>query len=358
MIRRRSMIRAAVVVAAAVVALAACARILGFEDRPERPFPHRAHVLEGISCLECHDGVEEAGTSGPLNFPDTEDCVSCHEDPHDPRACASCHSDPMTAGRAAADRENLRFSHRDHLGEVSGNCARCHIGVSERDGDLRAPMAACLRCHDHDREFRQRECNACHVELETEGTKPQSHLVHGDDFSRNHAEQAASSEQVCGTCHGETFCAECHGEAGVVAGLPAALAFDQPTGMNLHRAGFMARHAEEARGDPGTCSSCHTSPDAFCVDCHVDEGVAGDAERAANPHPPGWVGPLGSRNEHGRAARLDPAACASCHGGAGEALCVECHEVGGIGGNPHPPGFSSTRELHELPCRLCHTDEF
>jgi hypothetical protein len=73
---------------------------------------------------------------------------------------------------------------------------------------------------------------------------------------------------------------------------------------------------------------------------------------AASPHPTGWVGV--DRNEHGRAARRDPASCAACHGGAGEALCVSCHRVGGVGGNPHPPGFRDARALSDLPCRTCH----
>jgi len=55
-----------------------------------------------------------------------------------------------------------------------------------------------------------------------------------------------------------------------------------------------------------------------------------------------------------RALELYKDACASCHGGAGEALCVDCHRVGGIGGSIHPSNFSSDRNLTELPCRLCH----
>jgi hypothetical protein len=347
--------RATVALILLLAVAGACARLLGFHDRPERPFPHRAHVLEGVRCLDCHQGIEEAGPDAPLNFPDTETCIGCHETPHDPRPCGQCHGDALVAASAAADRENLRFSHRDHLSVVDGNCVRCHVGVGASDKTLRAPMAACLRCHDHDEEFRTRDCDACHTELAAELTRPRSHLVHGDDFIRDHPVLAASSQQVCETCHAERFCADCHGASGVVPALPAARAFDQVSGMNLHRANFMARHAEEARGDPGLCSSCHMSPESFCLTCHIDSGVAGSPGQAVSPHPPGWVGPTSSRNDHGRAARLDPASCASCHGGAGEALCVECHQVGGIGGNPHPPGFSSGRGLHELPCRLCHT---
>jgi hypothetical protein len=47
--------------------------------------------------------------------------------------------------------------------------------------------------------------------------------------------------------------------------------------------------------------------------------------------------------------------CAGCHGGAGEQLCVGCHRVGGPGGNPHGPGFTSTKnKQHDVPCIFCH----
>jgi hypothetical protein len=45
--------------------------------------------------------------------------------------------------------------------------------------------------------------------------------------------------------------------------------------------------------------------------------------------------------------------CATCHGGAGEALSVGCHKVGDSGGNPHA-GFNSRRPKTQRPCRLCH----
>jgi hypothetical protein len=54
-------------------------------------------------------------------------------------------------------------------------------------------------------------------------------------------------------------------------------------------------------------------------------------------------------------ARIDPASCASCHGGAGEQLCVSCHKVGGVGGNIHGPGFASNKsKTRDVPCRQCH----
>jgi hypothetical protein len=34
---------------------------------------------------------------------------------------------------------------------------------------------------------------------------------------------------------------------------------------------------------------------------------------------------------------------------------VKCHAVGGVGGNPHPPGWSSRVPMSAMPCRMCHT---
>jgi hypothetical protein len=47
---------------------------------------------------------------------------------------------------------------------------------------------------------------------------------------------------------------------GTVPVLPARLAFDDVRLPGLHRAGFAARHSDEARADPGLCTTCHTAP--------------------------------------------------------------------------------------------------
>jgi hypothetical protein len=225
----------------------------------------------------------------------------------------------------------------------------CHDGVADGDPRLRPPMATCFRCHDHEADRDGRRCAACHVDLTEEGTLPESHLAHDGDFLREHGTRAASSTEVCASCHRERFCAGCHGAT--MAMLPARAQFDDPFAASAHRAGFAARHSIEARANPGACSTCH-SPER-CGACHVRNHVADDPSvRQLSPHPAGWVGI--SENRHGSAARRDPASCASCHGGAGEALCVECHRVGGVGGNPHPAGYSSRQPRSALPCRLCH----
>ncbi len=340
----------ALVAFAVTLGLMACAGVLGLR-RPgdARVFPHRAHVVAGVSCVTCHAGIAEAGDDGPLHLPDDASCATCHLKPHDPRPCLGCHTDALAAGGAADARAHLRFEHARHQAVTKGNCMRCHQAVAEGDTRLRPPMAACWSCHEHDRARDVRDCQACHLDLAEEGTAPASHLVHEGDFVNNHGVKAASSSDTCASCHAERFCASCHGVT--AAAVPARLSPGNPMRASVHRAGFRGRHADEAKVAPGACASCH-QPER-CEDCHRAEGVTGAG--AATPHPPGWVGLTAGENRHGRAARRDPAACASCHGGAGEALCVGCHREGGVGGSPHPPGWSSRLPLAALPCRLCHT---
>jgi hypothetical protein len=330
--------------------LVACAAVLGIRpaDAP-KPFEHRAHVLNGVNCLECHQGVEAAGEAGPMHLPTTDDCLSCHEKPHNPSPCAGCHGSPRVRTQVALAREHLKFEHPVHVDAVEGKCVRCHLDVANFDGPLRPAMATCFSCHQHEKQWQITDCDGCHVDLEIERAIPESHVVHGPDWMREHGVRAASDMQLCVACHSERTCASCHGVN--VPALPTRLRFDQPERADMHRAGFMARHALEARTDPAMCVTCHT--ESSCRDCHQRENVsAGFGNRS--PHPPGWVGLPGQSNSHGREARLDPVACASCHGGAGEQLCVDCHRVGGPGGNPHPIGFQSARSMDEMPCRMCH----
>jgi hypothetical protein len=289
-----------------------------------------------------------------VQFPTTASCTSCHEKPHDERECGTCHGSGRAREAAALARKHLRFQHETHLARVSGDCVRCHLDVREEGHTLRPSMATCLSCHAHQEQWATRSCDPCHVDLPAEVVRPEDHLVHDPGFVKTHALPAATDAQMCATCHGQRFCLGCHGGSAAPT-LPERLAFDKPAMGGVHRAGFSSRHAEEARGDPGLCTRCHTP--SSCGTCHAREGVGatGKPGTSRSPHPPGWLGLPGQSNDHGRAAWRDPALCASCHGGAGEALCVACHKVGASGGNPHAPGFSSRMNPRvDRPCVLCH----
>lgn len=337
---------------ALALTLAACASLLGYKSTsPAHPFEHRAHVLRGINCVRCHTQVAESG-EGPVRFPTESSCRTCHTKPHDERACSGCHGETYVREGVELARKHLRFEHRKHMLATQGDCVRCHAAVTEPNPEVILPkMATCFGCHQHQDQWALRDCSGCHVDLPSEGDTPSDHLVHDGDFAREHGVRAASARDLCASCHSERFCAGCHGE-GTVPTLPATLAFNEVRLSGLHRAGFLARHSEEARADPGLCTTCHS--DSSCIDCHAARGVA-PGSGARSPHPPGWVDTARGGGEHGVQARIDPASCAGCHGGAGEQLCVGCHRVGGPGGDPHPSGFTSTKDkFRDRPCRLCH----
>jgi hypothetical protein len=331
------------------VMLVACAAVLGLRTEARKPFEHRGHVLKGVNCVQCHRDTKQAQTfDGAMHIPETDECVDCHETPHNPATCSNCHGSPQLRTAARLAREHLKFNHDKHVDAAEGNCVKCHIEVTAQDGPLRPTMPSCFGCHQHEKQWETNDCDGCHVDLQMEHTLPQSHVVHGADWLREHGVRAASEAALCSACHTERTCAACHGAN--VPALPTRLRFDQPERADMHRAGFAARHALEARADQALCVTCHT--ESSCRGCHEREGVGVGSGRS--PHPSGWVGLPGQSNTHGREARFDPISCASCHSGPGEQLCVGCHRVGAAGGNPHPVGFRSQRSFDELPCRLCH----
>lgn len=334
-----------------VLLVGACAGILGLRHGVESAaFPHRAHVIKGIRCNQCHTTVATDGDESPVILPSDQSCLTCHRKPHDTRPCRDCHGSPDNSAAAIEARTHLKFSHNQHVTKLSGDCVRCHTGIQEDGSALRPKMATCLACHTHRAQFEPGKCEVCHKDLETERVLPASHLVHDQAWLRNHGNAAASSANLCATCHTQSSCAACHGRT--TAALPGRLTFDNTMQNTIHQSGFASRHANEAQAAPGTCLACHDQ--RSCRTCHETKGVSATVAGARNPHPPGWVGIGAGDNAHGRAARRDPANCAACHGGAGEQLCVGCHKVGGVGGNPHPPGYRSQQPMSALPCRLCH----
>ena len=334
-----------------LLGLAACAGLLGVRPKTERVFAHRAHVIKGISCVQCHTSTAQSDETTKTELPQTSGCLGCHAQPHDPNPCGNCHGRREDREAAAEAKTHLRFSHRDHSGTTAGRCTRCHEAVGKVDGPLRPTMATCLSCHEHRTAWNSRACTPCHVNMEAEGTRPASHVVHGADFMARHGMAATSSRDLCSSCHAESECASCHGAN--VPALPSTLHFEDVRRPDMHALGFLARHSIEAKLDPATCTTCHRD-ESYCRDCHQQRGLLSASTTHASPHPAGWVGTSGGGSPHGSAARMNPVSCASCHGGSGESLCVGCHRVGGPGGNPHPPGFHSNKPMQELPCRMCH----
>ena len=159
--------------------------------------------------------------------------------------------------------------------------------------------------------------------------------VHPSDFARTHGAVAASGELRCSSCHTQSYCSDCHAGERVT--------------RRYHPANFLATHAPQAYGRETDCSSCH-STEAFCRSCHRQAGLAAKTNaRSTVFHnaQPLWL------LQHGRAARQDLNACATCHQ---QTYCMQCHSDLGSRINPHGPGFDAARMQSRNPglCLMCH----
>jgi Cytochrome c7 and related cytochrome c len=338
----------ALVCALLVALVAACA-----ERHTAARFPHKVHLVglhcedKGkpacLSCNSCH-APSQQGRAGKL--PQQELCESCHKT--DAREVL-----PVLSVVPPRPNGEIAFNHDQHLGMpgIQGQCVKCHGGVLRDERSSLPPMSQCFTCHEHEQQWQRAECTPCHAQKDLAKTLPQTFLRHDQAFARHHGAAVALQQNLCQSCHTQSQCQSCHDasqDLSVEQRRPERIESNQ-----VHRGDFLTRHAIEAKSEPARCASCHTPQS--CDSCHAARGVSGNILNGRNPHPPEWVGSnVGSSNFHGREARRDILACASCHDQGPATNCIRCHKVGAYGGNPHPGGWKSTRSIASEMCRYCH----
>jgi hypothetical protein len=346
----------------ALLALAplACARMGGRDsERPAEPdtvrFSHSAHARAKVNCLTCHEDIYDAKNLDARFLPPESKCLECHKEKKAQGDCGFCHRDAAHPTTYPKVERSLRISHADHIDRVKEDCSVCHQKLPElvRDGSTVPPMNTCTSCHEHAVELAAGQCSSCHVDLKRYPLRPISVFSHQGDFVRQHGAIARSASEGCATCHDQTFCADCHAKS---VALPIELKFPEAVQADfIHRPDFVSRHAIEARADEGLCRRCHGQ--SFCDSCHTLNNLTPLSANPRSPHPPDFSFP-GSPNSHGPIARRDIVACASCHDQGAKSICIDCHKVGGVGGDPHPPGWTSHHphdEINRTPmCLTCH----
>jgi len=352
-------LKQALLIGAAVLACATAATVLGTSPPAgdEILFPHARHQKASVDCITCHEAVYDAKTLSGDFLPKEAKCLECHKEKKATGQCNFCHLDVQHAGTWPAREPRLKMDHSAHIERVKEDCTVCHTQLSEprHPAPVSAGHAACLKCHEHAQQYADAKCSTCHVDLASYPLVPLTQVSHAGDFLRRHASVARSSEQSCSTCHEQNFCLDCHAKTAMVP-IETKLV-DRPDRRFIHRQDFLGRHAVEARADPASCQRCHsTTQGGSCETCHEHSHVAAGTS-SLNPHPPGWGLP-GSGAFHGDAARRNIQSCASCHDQGDASNCVSCHRVGGIGGDPHPPGFRSRHSITEAQgdgrCTACH----
>jgi hypothetical protein len=317
--------------------------------------PHDRHRAAGVECLTCHETLYDQKSLGQPTLPAEAVCLQCHGAEKEKGNCTFCHTDVRKAGPWPQREPALIMSHADHITRTQEKCTVCHTKLPEpvRTPAMVPAMASCLGCHEHRKDYDQGRCRQCHTSLSRFPLVPVSLYSHRGDFTHEHARPARAAGASCTDCHEQTFCSDCH--ASTVA---TKIEIKWPERVDrefIHRGDFVGRHAIEAQHDSASCRRCHGS--SFCENCHRAQNLTPQGTNPRDPHPPGWSFP-GSAQFHGTAARRDIVSCAACHDQGARSICVDCHKVGGIGGNPHPPGWASRHGLGEISrngmCTACH----
>ena len=307
-------------------------------------FPHGIHAESGVACVECHAPILKA-TSVKENVIDVAM-------PKKSEVCSACHDPIPDFVPVQRFAPVVRFDHAGHLPRLKGakdECQTCHTKLTE-PGTIDAPvppMATCTACHNHAQDYAVGRCTPCHRDLR-KYEKPVKEYTHEANFLQTHGNWAKQSVTTCASCHDQTMCSQCH--TATTRPMPPSVQFPEKVASEfIHRGDWIARHSMEAGADPTSCSKCHGT--GYCQSCHAFQGIAPGGATVRDPHPSNWLA------FHGSVARQNILSCAGCHNQGANSLCVACHRVGGIGGNPHPPGWKGTAsQVGSNPtCKICHT---
>jgi len=277
-------------------------------------------------------------------------------------ACAGCHPNGVVE-QTYRTPTPLKFDHSAH-GKAA--CESCHPvrGVDLATTRELPAMASCLACHRDGNE--ERHCPDCHIAklgglVETKF--PHGDLVprrtglgddHGPGFARDHKQQARQVGASCTACHSQSECVDCH--QGVV----------KP--MEFHPGNYLLSHVVDARRGRPDCSACHRLETfcVGCHE-RSGIGTRGNTQfdsREPNTqfHPPNWASTMPdlALNRHAQDARRNISSCTSCHR---EEDCTKCHSAepgNAVKASPHPSGWSGSARCRALDrgnrrmCLRCH----
>ncbi len=128
-------------------------------------FSHKAHIVTGMKCLDCHTGAASKERAG---LPDADQCLLCHtsikaDSPEIQKlAAAAKQGGKVNWVRVYQVPDFVFFSHANHL-KAGEQCTTCHGEVEQRDvlaKEVSTSMIECMNCH-LERDV-SRQCHLCH----------------------------------------------------------------------------------------------------------------------------------------------------------------------------------------------------
>jgi len=310
-----------------------------------RPLAETGFSRERIAALpvpESHDDPAFlAETHGDLSDARLASCTTCHTQ----ESCTSCHVDPGAAPVIAqVPRAPATMSLPEMEAEYPTPASHDASDFLETHGRKLEP-SECATCHTRE------SCTTCHS---AETPEPVTRLASREDaaapgvdverqapashaspwFVEDHEALAAAGQASCRSCHTQGYCTDCH---------------DSPDRPGYHPPNFALKHSTQAYGRETECASCHSSS-AFCRECHRQLGMQprGRLDGSFHDKAPAWI------LRHAQAARQDLESCTSCHQ---QSDCLQCHsQLGRFRVSPHGPGFDPERLFDRNPqiCFACH----
>jgi hypothetical protein len=358
-------------------------------------FDHRqtGYALEGkhagLACERCHAPAHIASSErSAIKVRDltktylglSQDCVSCHQDPHAGRlgaTCTQCHNFTDWKAASGFDHSKTRFPLTGLHAQVA--CEKCHTAGGEKGETKLTGLAfnSCTDCHQdpHKGSFTQ-TCETCHTTVGWHSVRMSSAAF---DHSRTDFPLEGKHASVgCAQCHAggdfkkpvaHALCMDCHKpdphqgqfreRPGGVECAPCHTveSFKTTTyGIKEHAASkypLLGKHAEVE------CGQCHKPSGtatkfkiafARCMDCHVDEhrgqfAAAPYRNRCEECHAVQGFQPAKFTLAQHQQTRY------ALDGSHLAVPCLECHRSTQIQG-------ASTAQFHftNQTCTACHTD--
>lgn len=355
-----------------------------------------------LACVDCHanvlDSVLPTGARRYMGL--SQDCATCHENPHEERltqSCADCHAQTGFGDLRQFDHGE-RFPLVGSHAQVS--CVDCHAEGSAHSVDAVGARSGspewrqCIDCHDSPHAPAFIDAIAEPTDTPPGDSCATCHSLDHDAFDTNLVDltvgQHALTSFVLETPHADLECAQCHGRE-----LLGAKFSDRHPGRDAsaceachedaHRGFFDARSKELGLDRPAGCAECHlphtfskVSLDAFdherwtsfplrgshgqnaCASCHPRASAPDHAARTF-----GWATKITGSD----------AGCAACHtdphegqfdasglpANLGErASCARCHDETSFRSSPHGfdhglwTGFALDGAHGATSCSSCH----
>ncbi len=276
---------------------------LGF-DHDEADFKLNGEHIS-VDCLECHQITTRNGKEfQEFTDLDFNDCVSCHDDPHNNQIdgqCAKCHSETSFSdfvGKGSFDHNLTEFSLRGK--HKTEDCFSCHSITSDPldvfQDRTNVNENSCVKCHDdvHDNKYGT-DCVKCHRESSFLSLRSMDFFDH---TTTGYPLQGKHNGVDCRQCHEKRFstpidftaCTNCHDdyhrgefkENGISPDCIECHSLEKGFDYSLYT---LEQHQTnnfplEGAHNATPCYACHISEDdkrwtfrnlgETCVDCHQD----------------------------------------------------------------------------------------